>query len=147
MIALRLVHLIENHSDELAETLTHRLLSSERTCGLRRVPAAELHQRCHDVYRHLSDWLLTKTESEIQEAYGALGARRASQHVPLADLTWALMLTKENLFDFLVREGVHGSAESVYGELELLRSLGQFFDRAIYHATAGYEHASLLTAA
>jgi hypothetical protein len=145
MIALRLVHLIEHHSDELAETLTHRLLSSERTCGLRKVPVAELHQRCHDVYRHLSDWLLTKTESEIQEAYAALGARRASQRVPLADLTWALMLTKENLLDFLVREGVHGSVESVYGELELLRSLGQFFDRAIYHATAGYEHACALT--
>jgi hypothetical protein len=147
MIALRLVHLIEHHSDELAETLTHRLLSSERTCGLRKIPASELHQRCHDVYRHLSDWLLTKTESEIQEVYGALGARRASQRVPLADLTWALMLTKENLFDFLVREGVHGSAENVYGELELLRALTQFFDRAIYHATAGYERASLLTAA
>jgi hypothetical protein len=147
MIALRLVHLIENHSDELAETLTHRILSSERTCGLRKVPAAELHQRCHDVYRHLSDWLLTKTESEIQDVYGTLGARRASQRVPLADLTWALMLTKENLFDFLVRQGVHGSAENVYGELELLRSLGQFFDRAIYHAAAGYERATLLTAA
>jgi hypothetical protein len=121
MIALRLVHLIEHHSDELAETLTHRLLSSERTCGLRKVPTAELHQRCHDVYRHLSDWLLTKTESEIQEAYGALGARRASQRVPLADLTWALMLTKENLFDFLVREGIHGSVESVLRPRDLSR--------------------------
>ena len=78
MIALRLVHLIENHSDELAETLTHRLLSSDRTHGLRKVPDAELHQRCHDVYRHLSDWLMTKTESEIQDVYGALGARRAN---------------------------------------------------------------------
>jgi len=147
MIALRLVHLIEHHSDELSETLTHRLLSDQRTCGLRKVPAAELHQRCHDVYRHLSDWMLAKTEREIQEVYGGLGARRASQRVPLADLTWALMLTKENLFDFLVRQGVHGSAENVYGELELLRSLDQFFDRAIYHATAGYERAQTLAMA
>ena len=147
MIALRLVHLIEHHSDELAETLTHKLLSSERTCGLRRVPASELHERCHEVYRHLSEWLLTKTEVDIQTLYSSVGARRAAQRVPLSDLVWALMLTKENLFDFLVRQGVHGSAENVYGELELLRSLDQFFDRAIYHATAGYEHAAILTAA
>jgi hypothetical protein len=146
MIALRLVHLIEQHSDELAETLTHKLLSSERTRGLRAVPASELHHRCHEVYRHLSDWVLSKTEDEIQHMYGTLGARRFTQHVPLADLVWALMLTKENLFEFLRREGVHGSAETVWGELELLRSLDQFFDRAIYHATVGFEHAATLTA-
>ena len=52
------------------------------------------------------------------------------------------MLTKENLFDFLAREGMHGTAESVFGELELLRSLDQFFDRAIYHGIAGYERAA-----
>ena len=56
--------------------------------------------------------LLTKTENEIHEGYGALGARRASQRVPLADLTWALMLTTENLFDFVVRQDIHGSAEN-----------------------------------
>jgi hypothetical protein len=144
MIALRLVHLIEHHSDELAKTLTHRLFSDQRTCGLRKVPVAELHHRCHEVYHHLSDWLLAKTENDIRDVYAAVGARCALQRVPLSDLTWALMLTKENLFDFLAREGIHGSAENIYGELELLRSLDQFFDRAIYHATAGYEQAQVV---
>ena len=142
MIALRLVHLIETHSEELAETLTQRLLTSERTRSLRAVPASELHQRCHEVYRNLSDWILSKTEGEIESVYGRLGARRAQQGVDLASLTWALMLTKENLFDFLAREGMHGTAESVFGELELLRSLDQFFDRAIYHAVEGFERAT-----
>jgi hypothetical protein len=147
MIALRLVHLIETHSEELAETLTHRLLTSERTHSLRAVPASELHQRCHEVYRNLSDWILSKTEGEIESVYGRLGARRAQQGVDLASLTWALMLTKENLFDFLAREGMHGTAESVFGELELLRSLDQFFDRAIYHAVEGFERATASAAA
>ena len=147
MIALRLVHLIETHSEELAETLTHRLLTSERTQSLRAVPASELHQRCHEVYRNLSDWILSKTEGEIESIYGRLGARRAQQGVDLASLTWALMLTKENLVDFLAREGMHGTAESVFGELELLRSLDQFFDRAIYHAVEGFERATASAAA
>lgn len=147
MIALRLVHLIENHSEELAETLTRKLLTSERTSSLRAVPASELHQRCHEVYRNLSEWILTKTEHEIEPIYARLGARRAQQGVDLASVIWALMLTKENLFEFLSREGIHGTAESVFGELELLRSLDQFFDRAIYHAVVGFERAAAQVAA
>ena len=75
MLALRLVRLIEDHSDELAEGLTHRLLSSDRAKALRHVPASELHERCHEVYRHLSDWLLNKTEADIEQARGIGRAR------------------------------------------------------------------------
>ena len=42
MIALRLVHLIENHSDELADGLTRKLLTSERLQGMKHVPASEI---------------------------------------------------------------------------------------------------------
>jgi RsbT co-antagonist protein rsbRD N-terminal domain len=147
MIALRLVRLIEAHSDELAESLTHKVFSSERTRAMRAVPASELHARCHEIYQHLSDWILSKTETDIEKAYVALGARRARQGVSLAALTWALMLTKENLFEFLASQGMHGTAVSVFGELELLRSLDRFFDRAIYHATVGYEREVAASAA
>jgi|SRR5215468_9061789 len=141
MIALRLVHLIETHSEELAEGLTQKLLSSDRTADMRKVPAHELHHRCHEVYRNLSEWLLTKTEHDIEKVYKDLGARRASQGVSLAALTWALLLTKEHLWAFLDWEGIHGGLHNVFGELELLRQLDQFFDRAVYYATEGYEQA------
>jgi hypothetical protein len=141
MIALRLVHLIESHSEELSEGLTQKLLSSERTRDLRKVPADELHHRCHEIYRNLSDWLLSKTEHDIEAVYKALGARRAGQGVSIACLTWAILLTKEHLWTFLEWEGVHGGLHNVFGELELLRLLDQFFDRAVYYAAEGYEEA------
>jgi hypothetical protein len=147
MIALRLVHLIETHSEELAEGLTQKLLSSDRTRDLRNVPANELHHRCHEIYRNLSDWLLTKTEHDIEVVYKALGARRAGQGVSMASLTWGILLTKEHLWGFLEWEGVHGGLHNVFGELELLRLLDQFFDRAVYHATEGYEEAMASRAA
>jgi hypothetical protein len=147
MIALRLVRLIETHSEELAEGLTQKLLSSDRTRDMRKVPANELHHRCHEIYRNLSDWLLTKTENDLEVVYKALGARRASQGVSMAALTWAILLTKEHLWSFLEWEGVHGGLHNVFGELELLRQLEQFFDRAVYHATAGYEEALAARAA
>jgi hypothetical protein len=141
MIALRLVRLIETHSEELAEGLTQKLLASSRTSDLRKVPANELHQRCHEIYRNLSSWLMTKTEHDIESVYKALGARRAGQGISIAALTWAILLTKEHLWSFLDREGLYGGLHNVFGELELLRQLDQFFDRAVYYATEGYEQA------
>ena len=141
MIALRLVRLIETHSEELAEGLTQKLLSCDRTADIRKVPASELHHRCHEIYRNLSDWLLTKTDHDIEVVYKTLGARRAAQGVSIAALTWAILLTKEHLWSVLEGEGVHGGLHNVFGELELLRQLDQFFDRAVYYATEGYEEA------
>jgi hypothetical protein len=138
MIALRLVHLIENHSGELADGLVHKLMHSERTRELMRVPTAELHERCHEIYRHLSEWLISKPEQDIENFYRRIGARRADQGVSLPSVTWALILTKEHLWDFLEREDVLHTAVDVFGELELLRLLDQFFDRALYHLTEGY---------
>ena len=68
-----------------------------------------------------------------------------SKGVPLPALIWALMLTKEHLWDFLEREEIRSSID-LFGELELLRSLDQFFDRAIYHAAQGYQHARMAAA-
>jgi hypothetical protein len=141
MIALRLVHLIENHCDELAESLQEKVHHSVRTREFRKVPPGEFRDRSREVYRNLNDWLVNKTEHEIEKVYKPLGARRAEQGVSLGALCWAIILIKENLWDFLEREGLHGGAEQVYGELELLRHLGRFFDRAIYYAVEGYVEA------
>jgi hypothetical protein len=142
MIALRLVHLIEMHSEELAENLVHKVSSSHRSADIRKVPVAELRERALEIYRNLNEWLINKTEREIERVYEPLGARRAEQGVPLAALTWAILMTKENLWDFLEREGMYGGgAMEMFGELELLRHLGRFFDNAVYFATEGYEKA------
>lgn len=139
MIALRLVHLIENHADQLAQGLIEKLQRSSRTSDLRKVPAEELRGRIHEILNHLSEWLLTKTTADIEQRYREIGARRAAQGVSLSDYCWAMVLTKEHLWDFLQRQGFLRSPVEIYGEMELLRLLDQFFDRALCYATEGYE--------
>ena len=139
MIALRLVHLIESHSEELAESLVRKLERSNRVAGLRIVHAQEIRDRAREVYRNLSDWLLTKTDDEIERVYTALGHRRAIQGVPASALCWALLMTEENLWDFLEMEGMRERPLEILGSFELLRLLDQFFDQAIYFALIGYE--------
>lgn len=143
LLAYRLVRLIEAHSDQLARNLLERVQDSDKTGAYStRVPQDELRSRVSEVYRNLGEWLLGKTEAEVQRRYEEIGARRAAQNVPLAQLISALVLTKDNLWEFLLREaGVERPVE-VFGELELLQLLDQFFDRAIYYACVGHEHAA-----
>jgi hypothetical protein len=141
MLAYRLVRLIETHSDALAAGLLQRVQTSELTQGYRNVPPEELKQRVYEIYRHLGDWLLGKTEFDIEARYREIGVRRAQQRVPLSELTMTIILTKENLWEFLKKESVLDRPVEVFGELELLQLLEQFFDHAIYYASVGYERA------
>ncbi|MGB9206199.1 MAG: hypothetical protein WCB94_19735 [Terriglobales bacterium] len=142
MIALRLAHLIESHSDQLAEGLLSKLHSSARAQDfLQKVPESEVRERAYEIYRNLSDWLLNKTEPEIGRVYTQLGRRRAEQGVSMSSLCWAIMKTEENLWEYLESQGVRQNAIDILGSLELLRVLDQFFDRAIYYAMLGYETA------
>jgi hypothetical protein len=139
MIALGLVRMIERHSDELAADLIATLETSSRTTDLRKVPVEELRRGIQEILRHLGEWLLTKTGHDIEQRYFEIGRRRASQGVALSDLCWAITLTKGHLWEFLQRQGVMGSPSEIYGEMELLRLLDQFFNRALCFATEGYE--------
>ena len=143
MIAVRLVRLIEQHSDELTDGLLQKFQTSARTTHLRKVPIQELRNRSHEILRNLSDWLLSKSEAEIERRYREIGALRAAQDVSLAHVCWGLFLTKEHIWNFLQREGFLRGALEIFGELELLRLLDQFFDRAICYCVEGYENAKL----
>jgi len=139
MIALRLVRLIESHSDELTESLIAKFETSARTADLRKVPSEELRGRIHEILEHLNEWLLTKTGRDIEQLYRSIGERRAAQGVALSGFCWGIILTKEHLWEFLQQQGFMRGPVEIYGELELLRLLDQFFDRALCFATEGYE--------
>jgi hypothetical protein len=144
MIALRLVRLIERHSDELTTELLEKFQTSSHTTDLRKVPIEELRQRIHEIFMHLSEWLLTKTGHDIEQRYFEIGTRRASQGVALSDYCWAMIMTKEHLWEFLQRQGFMRGPVEIYGEMELLRLLDQFFDRGLCYATEGFERYSHL---
>jgi hypothetical protein len=139
MMLYRLVHLIESHSQALAACLLDRVQGSEATPDYKNVPPEDLKERVHEIYRHLGEWLLTKDELDLERRYLRVGADRAKQNVPFSQVAWAIVLTKDNLWEFLKRESSEERPVEVYGELEMLQLLDHFFDRAIYYAALGYE--------
>jgi hypothetical protein len=139
MLAYRLVRLIETHADALAEGLEKKVMASPSLSDFRTIPTHELRERVYEIYRNLGDWLLGQSEKQIEQRYREIGARRASQKVPLAEVVLVITLTKENLWDFLKSEAVVDRAIEIMGELELLQMLDRFFDHAIYFAALGYQ--------
>jgi hypothetical protein len=139
MIASRLVRLIETHSDALATSLMHKFLHTEALADLRKVPPGELRQRVYEVYHDLSDWLLRRTDEDIERCYMEIGARRAAQHVPISVLLCALGAVKQHLWEHIRREGMIQGQLELHQELELLESVDHFFDRAMYFTARGHE--------
>lgn len=141
MLLYRLVRLIETHSQALAASLLLRVQESDQVGDYHKVPPEELKERVYEIYRHLGDWLLGKTEFDIEKRYLEIGARRAEQQVPFSQVASVIFLTKENLWEFLKKESAIDRPVDVFGELEMLQLLEQFFDHAVYYAAVGYERA------
>ena len=142
MLGIRLVRLIEEHSGDLARGVTAKIRNSERTSDFRGIPAEELRLAAAEVYRNLGEWLLQKTEGDVEARFRAVGARRATEGIRVHQLVWALVLSREHLWQFLRQQGLADNVVMLYGELELQRLLSHFFDRAIYYAVVGYQEAA-----
>jgi hypothetical protein len=120
MLAYRLVRLIETHSGGLAAGLLAKVQNSEFTRDYRNVPPEDLQARVFEIYRHLGDWLLGKSEFDIRSAT-EIGERRAEQHVPLSQVVWA-RADQGKLMDYLKQEAGM-ERPTVLWELEMLQLL------------------------
>ena len=139
MLAMRLVRLIESHADKLSQNLSRRLEHDRHCSDLHKVPVEELNFRSYEIYRHLSEWLLSKTERDLERDYTEIGIRRARQGVAFSHVLYAMEATKEVLWTFLQDEGIVTKPLELFAEMELFRLLDQFFDKAVYYMAAGYE--------
>ena len=124
------------------EGLLVKLQTSDKCPDFTKVPAQEFEQRVYEIYDHLGEWLLGKKEEDVARRYTEIGMRRERQGVPLSQLMQAIMLTREHLWEYLKHEANIEKPVEVFGELEMMELLEQFFDRAMYYAALGYEKAS-----
>ena len=141
MISVRLVAMIEDHAEQLTAGLVSDLQHHPRVPGYHRLAPLELHNRAYDVYHNLSKWVARGSESEIATIYTDLGKRRYHEGIPLSEVIFALILTKDHLLEYIKTSGLSDSALDLYQELELVHIVTQFVDRAIYHAAQGFEQA------
>ncbi len=134
MVGTKFTRLVEKHSEELSRQLAQKLHESPRTEGFRRIPLAVLEHDIHVLYRNLGEWLLHRTERELEARYSDIGRLRAAQQISPEELMWGFTIAKEHIISFLHREAASDDALSLFCELEFVMTLTQFFDRAVYFA-------------
>lgn len=139
MISAKLVKMIEEHAEQLTQEFLKDVRTNPKTSSYHDVSTDELHSRTYDVYKNLSDWLIDKTEKDVEEKYLALGRMRYKENIPLSQIVYALALTKSHLISYAKRSGLADTALEFYQELELFHLVSQFYDRAIYYTICGYE--------
>ena len=155
MLTNRLIQLIENHSESLAQEALHDVVTNESTVSFQKVPRAELKPRIASLYQNLGKWLVCPNKDDIRQEYEGWGRTRFRQGIPLSEIVYVLMLTKKYLRKFIREHGlVEFSGDRVtpdelvpvelYAIQELNYLVGDFFDRALYHLVRGYESAAMV---
>ena len=136
----RLIRIIENNAEEFAQSTVKKLRSSPRTESHHKLPDKDMYNRCYEVYHNLGRWLWEKSDQAVQARFNELGERRRQEGIPLPEVLWALVLTKDRLLEYLAAYALADSAMELYQQQELDRLIGHFFDRAVCYTAAGYEH-------
>jgi len=110
MLSIRLVHMIEDHADELTRGVIRTLQSDPRTPHYHRLTNEELHYRTFSVYHNLGHWLSRNSEEPVESAYTDLAKRRYAEGVPLHEVILALLMLKHYLRDYVRSRGLMDSA-------------------------------------
>lgn len=140
MISQRLIEQIHESANRLTNDLIELLQSDPRSTSYRTIPREQLSALKDDLYQHLGSWLSTRSKSSVKARYERLGRERYLEGIPLSELIFALSVTKSMLVDF-IRHRMPGHAEELHLEYDLVISIGEFFDEAIYFASVGYDDA------
>ena len=140
MISQRLIEQIHESANRLTNDLIERLQTDSRSTAYRTIPRERLIALKDDLYQNLGSWLSTRSKSAVKARYVRLGRERYLEGIPLSELIFGLSVTKSMLVDF-IRHCMPGRAEELNLEYDLVISIGEFFDEAIYFAAVGYDDA------
>jgi hypothetical protein len=136
-----LMNQIHMHAEQLSERVIQAIRTSQRIKSLGSVSEEELRRRFFDLFQNLGRWLGEKGEEEIEATYGEIGRRRCREGTPLNELVHAVILVKQQLWDYIEKHIAPASEGNLYQEEMIIEMLGKFFDRALYHTVRGYEEA------
>ena len=139
MLSGRLVHMVENHAEQLTNGLIADLKQNPRTSDYHRLSDDEIHRRVFHVYHDLGEWLGTERQSLVEAHYTSLGKLRADESVPLSQVLYALIKTKTHAIEYVRRVGLFDSAVDLYQLQEFRRLVDNFFDMAVYYTALSYE--------
>jgi hypothetical protein len=141
MLAGYLLRTLERHSDRLTDELVTDLTTNDRTPSFRHLQVDALRERARAIYGHLVDWLGQRSEAQIEATFEALGRQRFEEQIPLEELVYAIILSRQHVRDSIGRVGDIDAAIELHYLIDLHALVTLFFDRALHATVKGYEQA------
>ena len=143
MRAVRLVQHMKTNAERVSEEVVTKIRASQRCVELvNKLSPEEQKRSTADIYRDLTVWLTSESDSTIERRYVVLGLLRAQQGIPFSELFWAVCIAHEHLWQYMQQECLLDEPVEFWGGVILLRSMAQFFDRVLYFTLHGYEQAA-----
>jgi uncharacterized small protein (DUF1192 family) len=150
MLGAHLLQLIQAHAGSLTSDVIKDLRTNDRTPSLHRLGAPELDSRVAALFWNLGQWIGSADEAAVRREYEEMGRIRFAEGIPISELVYALLLTKQHLRRYIRDHGLVDFAGDrvvpdellpleLYSIQELNYRVGEFFDRALYHLARGYE--------
>lgn len=150
MLGARLLQLIQAHAGSLTNEVIVDLRTNARTPSFGRLSLSNVESRIAALYSNLGRWIGDPDEDAVRVEYEEMGRRRFQEDVPVSEIVYALLLTKQHLRRYIRDHGLVDFAgdrmmpdELLPLELHSIQELnylvGEFFDRALYHLARGYE--------
>ncbi len=141
MLYAKYIRLVEEHAEKLTSQWISEVKTNSATLQYRQFPDSELHNRVFDVYERLGVWLLgdEAETAKIGEHYLRLGRSRAEEGIKLSEVTYALILTRVMLWNYILKEGMIDTFFDIQQALEFYQKVVGFFDKALYLVATGYE--------
>lgn len=140
MISRTLVGQIEEHSGRLAQEVFAAVRRDPHTAACSHLDDVALREAVHDLFRHLGQWLSTRTDQAVESYYRKIGRERYLQKIPLSQRIGALLLVRSELLRFL-RAATLGESGDLPLENQLQFAICEFIEKATDSASIGYEHA------
>jgi hypothetical protein len=138
VLSLRLIERIERNWEKLSAVVLEDVRSDPRGAHYQALSDQEILERAQDLVKNLGFWLTQRNPEQLKSRYERLGARRAAQGVPLAEVILALQVLKRRIMYFARDLNMDQTAIELYRENELLMAIEFFFDEAIYNVAIGY---------
>ena len=140
MVSGKFVHLIETHGGEIINRVIDEIRRVPEMAQIRTLLEPEVREWREELLENLGHWLRAGNERDLAQRYERNGKRRYEEGLPLHECVHALCLVREKMVDF-VEEHADKDAVELFGEEELERRLGRFFDLLMIHFVKGYERA------
>ena len=141
MLASTLIARIEEHWERIASEIIEQRQRYPHLSHYRNLSDTEVRARVRDLTLNLWKWLENPDADGVREQYEELGRVRFAEGIPLAEVLEKILMIRRHLRQYASDHNPALTPMEIYGEMEMLRTMANFFDHVVVGVARGYAEA------